>query len=84
MRTAPLRLDGNVPLAPVQPGARVLVLLDCTDTSADVRFHGACGEVVGLIFDDPPSQFPDRPLLEVNVEGLGSEYFFLNEIQLLH
>jgi hypothetical protein len=78
-----LHLKREVPHAPVQPGARVLVLVDCHDDSADIRFHGACGEVVGLLFDDPSSQFPARPLIEVTVPGLGTEWFFAGELQLL-
>lgn len=78
-----LRLKTRVPYAPFQPGARVMMLLDCYDESADVRFHGAVGEVVGLFFDDPASQFPSRPLIEVHVEGLGNDLFFANELQLL-
>ena len=83
MKGQALHLKTEVPFAPLQPGARVLVLLDCHDPTADERFHGACGEVVGLLFDDPASQFPLRPMVEVKVEGLGREYFFLNELQLL-
>ncbi len=80
---AALRLKTRVPYAPFQPGARVLVLLDCHDESADVRFHGTVGMVVGLFFDDPASQFPSRPMVEVLVEGLGADLFFANELQLL-
>ena len=78
-----LHLTREVPHAPVQPGARVLVLVDWRDDSADTRFHGACGEVVGLLFDEPASQFPARPLIEVAVPGLGSDWFFAGELQLL-
>jgi len=79
-----LHLKDPVPDAPVQPGNRVMVLLDCADGSADTRFHGSCGEVIGLLFDDPAHQFPTRPLVEVRVEGLGSEWFFMSELQILH
>lgn len=78
-----LHLKDKVPHAPVQPGNRVLVLLDCNDGSADPRFHGSCGEVVGLLFDDPKHQFPSQPLVEVKVEGLGSEWFFSSELQIV-
>jgi len=83
LASSALHLDNAVPYAPMQPGARVMVLLDCLDESADVRFHGAAGQVVGLLFDDPPSQSPLRPLVEVQVAGLGRDYFFVNELQLL-
>ncbi len=69
--------------APLQPGARVLVLLDGLDESADVRFHGAQGEVLAVLVEDVPAQVPSRPLVEVQVEGLGREYFFVHELQLL-
>jgi hypothetical protein len=63
----------------LHPGNRVLVLVDCADQSADPRFHGSCGEVVALLLDDPK-----RPMVEVKVEGLGSEWFFVNELQIVH
>ena len=78
-----LHVKEALPNAPLQPGARVLVLLDCHDASADLRFHGACGEVVGLLFDDPAQQFPTLPLVEVTVPGLGVEWFFMDELQLV-
>lgn len=83
MTLATLRLDTAVPDAPFQPGAKVLVLVDSLDETADSRFHGMAGRVVGLFFDDPGSQFPSRPLIEVEVSGVGVDLFFANELLLL-
>jgi hypothetical protein len=66
--------------APLRIGERVAVLCSCDDDSADERFHGARGEVVGLLYDDPATQLPANPLVLVAVDGLGEEWFFLNEL----
>jgi hypothetical protein len=69
-----------VPGCAFAPGARVTVLLDGEDETADLRFHGARGEVTGLLFDDLATQFPAEPLVEVRVDGLGCEWFFPREL----
>ncbi|MDX2015184.1 MAG: Carotenogenesis protein CarS [Myxococcaceae bacterium] len=66
--------------APVRMGQRVAVLCSDDDDSADERFHGCRGEVVGLLYDDPATQLPANPLVLVAVDGLGEEWFFLNEL----
>lgn len=66
--------------APLRMGQRVAVLCTHDDDSADERFHGCRGEVVGLLYDDPATQLPANPLVLVAVDGLGEEWFFLNEL----
>nr|MCU0699481.1 hypothetical protein [Myxococcaceae bacterium] len=66
--------------APLRIGQRVAVLCCGNDESADERFHGCRGEVVGLLYDDPATQLPANPLVLVAVTGLGEEWFFLNEL----
>ncbi len=61
-------LDG----AAVRIGQQVTVLCG-DDETADERFHGQRGEVVGFFADDVE-------LIRVEVEGLGEEWFFVNEL----
>lgn len=79
-RSFVLLCRGPVPGSALAPGARVAVLLGAEADTADVRFHGARGEVTALLYDDPATQFPARPLVEVRVEGLGGEWFFPEEL----
>lgn len=58
--------------AAVRIGQHVTVLCGDDDT-ADERFHGQRGEVVGFFADDVE-------LVRVEVEGLGEEWFFVNEL----
>jgi hypothetical protein len=85
--TMPMRLSDktifvrtDVAGAPLRIGQRVAVLCVEEDDSADERFHGCRGEVVGFLYDDPASQLPSNPLVLVAVDGLGEEWFFLNEL----
>ena len=81
-----MRLDGlealvrrvDVEGSAFRIGARVLVLVE--HESADERFHGRVGEVVGLLDDSHLATAPDRPLVLVNVEGLGQEWFEVEEL----
>jgi hypothetical protein len=66
--------------APLRVGQQVVVLCSADDDSADERFHGCRGEVAGLLYDDPARQLPGNPLVLVAVDGLGEEWFFLNEL----
>ena len=74
-----IHADSHFAAPPFQPGARVLVLVDTLDETVDARFHGMAGRVVGLICDDPQA----RPLMQVEVDGVGTDVFFANELQLL-
>lgn len=58
--------------AAVRIGQHVTVLCG-DDETADERFHGQRGEVVGFFADDVE-------LVRVEVEGLGEEWFFVNEL----
>jgi hypothetical protein len=79
-RLSALFLRHDVDGAPLCIGQRVTVLCGDDDDSADERFHGCRGEVVGFLFDDPVKQLPSNPLVLVAVDGLGEEWFFLNEL----
>ena len=59
-------------------GARVLVLVE--HESADERFHGRVGEVVGMLDDGHGANAPHEPLVLVSVEGLGQEWFEVDEL----
>lgn len=65
-------LRDDVDGAAVRIGQQVTVLCG-DDESADERFHGQRGEVVGFFADDVD-------LVRVEVEGLGEEWFFVNEL----
>jgi hypothetical protein len=58
--------------AAVRIGQHVTVLCGDDDT-ADERFHGQRGEVVGFFADDVE-------LVRVEVDGLGEEWFFVHEL----
>jgi hypothetical protein len=59
-------------------GAQVLVLVE--HESADERFHGRVGEVVGVLDDGHGAAAPQAPLVLVSVEGLGQEWFEIEEL----
>lgn len=65
-------LREDVDGAPVRIGQQVTVLCG-DDESADERFHGQRGVVVGFFADDVE-------LIRVEVDGLGEEWFFVNEL----
>lgn len=67
--------------APVRLGQRVHVDGDEEDGSLDERFVDCVGVVTGFLYDDVPSQFPQRPLVLVHVDGLGEELFFAHELR---
>ncbi|QDE69097.1 Carotenogenesis protein CarS [Myxococcus xanthus] len=68
--------------APVRIGATVKVVPHSEDGTISQRFLGKTGIVVGLVFDDPATQYPDDPLIQVLVEGLGEDLFFPEELEL--
>lgn len=63
-------------------GAKVKVVPHSEDGTISQRFLGQTGIVVGLVFDDPATQYPDDPLIQVLVEGLGEDLFFPEELEL--
>jgi hypothetical protein len=67
--------------APVRVGEPVCVLGDTLDGSLDARFVGRRGTVVALVYDEPRTQFPADPLIQVRVEGLGEDLFFAGELE---
>jgi hypothetical protein len=70
-----------LPGAPWRVGALVDVVGTGLDETLDERFVGRRGVVTGLLYDDPGSQMPDRPLVVVFVDGLGEELFFAGELR---
>ncbi|WP_426752495.1 Carotenogenesis protein CarS [Myxococcus sp. Y35] len=68
--------------APVRMGETVKVVARSEDGTISQRFLGRTGVVVALVFDDPASQYPDDPLIQVLVEGLGEDLFFPEELEL--
>ncbi len=69
--------------APVRIGETVRVVSSASDDSMDEGFLGRTGVVVALVFDDPRSQYPRDPLIQVRVEELGEDLFFAEELELL-
>ncbi|AGC45142.1 carotenogenesis protein carS [Myxococcus stipitatus DSM 14675] len=66
--------------APVHIGDRVTVVPDSTDGTISPGFLGRTGTVVALVYDDPVQQYPADPLIQVRVDGLGDDLFFLDEL----
>lgn len=66
--------------APVLIGERVTVVPDSTDGTISPGFLGRTGVVVALVYDDPVQQYPTDPLIQVRVDGLGDDLFFLDEL----
>lgn len=67
--------------APVRVGQTVHVDCEPEDATLDERFVDCIGVVTGFFYDDVPSQFPQRPLVVVHVDGLGEELFFAHELR---
>ena len=72
-------LRAPVPGAPFLPGQRVQVA-HSDDATADPKFFGAEGVVVGLVYDDPRRQFPHEPLVLVSLRG-DEDVFFPSELR---
>ncbi|MCY1022697.1 Carotenogenesis protein CarS [Pyxidicoccus sp. MSG2] len=68
--------------APVRIGETVKVVSRSDDGTISQRFLGHTGVVVGLVYDDPASQYPEDPLIQVHVKGLGEDLFFPEELDL--
>ncbi|GHG76316.1 Carotenogenesis protein CarS [Comamonas sp. JC664] len=68
--------------APVRIGETVKVVTRSEDGTIGQRFLGKTGVVVGFVFDDPATQYPDDPLIQVLVEDLGEDLFFPEELEL--
>lgn len=77
-----LIICSDVDGAPVRIGASVKVVSRSEDGTISQRFLGCTGVVVGLVYDDPASQYPEDPLIQVHVEGLGEDLFFPEELDL--
>ncbi|WP_224364342.1 Carotenogenesis protein CarS [Hyalangium versicolor] len=67
--------------APLQVGEVVRIVNDSEDGSIGRRFLGQTGVVVGFVYDDPESQFPGDPLVQVRVPGMGEDLFFAAELE---
>ncbi|MDQ3263350.1 MAG: Carotenogenesis protein CarS [Myxococcota bacterium] len=80
-RAKALELRHSVPGAPLEVGQWVRVRADAGSETLDYRFLGQRGRVLALIYDDPLAQFPQDPLVQVEVAGLGSDLFFVHELK---
>ncbi|MFP2933966.1 Carotenogenesis protein CarS [Pyxidicoccus sp. 3LG] len=78
-----LILCSDVEGAPVRIGEAVKVVSSSADGTISLRFLGQTGVVVGLVYDDPDTQYPEDPLIQVHVEGLGEDLFFPEELELV-
>ncbi|ATB32760.1 Carotenogenesis protein CarS [Melittangium boletus] len=67
--------------APVRMGEPVRISGSPLDGSLDPRFVGHRGVVVGLVYDEPSTQYPGDPLIQVRVEDLGEDLFFARELE---
>jgi hypothetical protein len=68
--------------APVRLGEWVRIAGEpALEDSVDRRFLGHRGRVVALVYDAPREQFPADPLVQVHVEDLGEELFFVRELE---
>lgn len=77
-----LILCSDVDGAPVRIGETVTVVSRSEDGTISHRFLGRTGVVVGLVYDEPTTQYPGDPLIQVHVEGLGEDLFFPEELDL--
>ncbi|NMO14764.1 Carotenogenesis protein CarS [Pyxidicoccus fallax] len=68
--------------APVRIGEAVRIVSRSDDGTISQRFLGHTGVVVALVYDDPTTQYPADPLIQVQVEGLGEDLFFAEELEL--
>ncbi|XXF79260.1 Carotenogenesis protein CarS [Myxococcaceae bacterium GXIMD 01537] len=76
-----LIFDVDVAGAPVRLGAVVKLVSASADGTIDRRFLGRAGVVVALVYDDPATQYPADPLIQVRVAGLGEDLFFARELE---
>ncbi|WP_164014160.1 Carotenogenesis protein CarS [Pyxidicoccus trucidator] len=77
-----LIICSDVDGAPVRIGESVKIVSRSEDGTISQRFLGQTGVVVGLVFDDPATQYPEDPLIQVHVDGLGEDLFFPEELEL--
>lgn len=68
--------------APVRIGESVKIVSSSADGTLSQRFLGRTGVVVALVFDEPSTQYPADPLIQVHVEGIGEDLFFPEELEL--
>jgi hypothetical protein len=79
-RDPSLILNEDVDGAPVRMGASVMIVRTEPDDAVFERFLGRVGVVVALVYDDPATQYPMDPLIQVRVHGVGEDLFFAGEI----
>jgi hypothetical protein len=77
-----LILTKDVEGAPVRIGERVKITSAPADDPRGERYLGCTGVVMALVFDDPGKQYPEDPLIQVRVPGVGTELFFAEELEL--
>ncbi|MCK8502256.1 Carotenogenesis protein CarS [Myxococcus fulvus] len=80
MNDPSLIVSTNVDGAPVRIGERVKVVAHSSDGTISAGFLGHTGIVVALVYDDPVAQYPADPLIQVRVDGLGEDLFFMDEL----
>ncbi len=68
--------------APVRIGETVKIVSASSDGTLSRLFLGRTGVVVSLVFDDPAVQYPEDPLIQIRVEGVGEDLFFAEELEL--
>lgn len=76
----PLVVTAPLPGAAFRVGQAVRIQGDPLNDTLDARFVGRVGVVEALVFDDPERQFPEDPLVQVRVRGLGTDLFFPGEL----
>lgn len=69
--------------APVRIGERVKIVQESADGTIRRKFLGRTGVVVALVFDEPSLQYPQDPLIQVHVPGVGEDLFFAEELELV-
>ncbi len=77
-----LILCTDVEGAPARIGESVRIASASPDGTISHRFLGRTGVVVALVYDEPATQYPEDPLIQVHVEGLGEDLFFPEELEL--
>ena len=75
-----LIVSEDVEGAPVRLGEVVKIVCSSEDVSIGRHFLGRTGFVVALVYDDPRRQYPHDPLIQVRVQGLGEDLFFMGEL----
>jgi hypothetical protein len=76
-----LILTEDVDGAPARIGQVVKIVESSEDGSIGQSFLGRTGVVVALVFDEPSTQYPRDPLIQVRVKGLGEDLFFARELE---